>query len=261
MMKAAWALVVRLALLAVLSGCAAPPPQTTGVLLQISTIDALMTGVYDGAVTCGYLKKHGDLGIGTFEGLDGEMVVLGGQVFQVRADGRVYAAADATKTPFANVVFFRPERTVLLAQPLSLKELEQFLDGLLPSPNLFYAFKIQGTFRRIKTRSVPRQTPPYPSLSEVARKQSVFELRHVAGTIVGFRSPSFVAGVNVPGYHLHFLTKDQDAGGHLLDCDIEQVRIELAAAPRFLLELPQNQAFLQADLSKDRRRQVHEVEK
>jgi acetolactate decarboxylase len=261
MLKTALALVVRVALLAALCGCAAPLSQTKKVIFQASTIDALMTGVYDGVMTCGELKKHGDFGIGTFEGLDGEMVGLDGRVFQIRADGGVYAAPDATKTPFANVVFFQPDRAVMLAQPRSLQELEQFLDGLLPSQNLFYAVKIEGKFRRVKTRSVPRQTPPYPSLREVARKQTVFEFHQVAGTIVGFRSPGFVAGLNVPGYHLHFLTKDRAAGGHLLACDTEEVRIEIEAVPRFFLALPENQAFLQADLSQDRQKEVQQVEK
>lgn len=261
MMKAALALLIRVALLIALCGCAAPPTQTKGIVFQVSTIDALMAGVYDGVITCGELKKHGDFGIGTFEGLDGEMVILDRRVFQIRSDGQVYAVSDATKTPFANVVFFQPDRTVTLVQPQSLKELEQYLDGLLPSQNLFYAVRIEGTFRRVKTRSVPRQTPPYPPLREVVKKQAIFEFHQVAGTIVGFRCPGFMPGLNVPGYHLHFLTNDRDAGGHLLDCETEQVQIELETTPRFSLVLPEHWAFFQADLSRDRQREVQQVEK
>jgi acetolactate decarboxylase len=260
MIRAAFALLLRAALLAALGGCAGTPG-TTGNLFQVATIDALMAGVYAGAITCGDLKKHGDFGLGTFEGLDGEMVVLDGKVMQVKTDGRAYEVHDATKTPFANVVFFRPDRTIRPTRSLTVKELEHFLDDLLPSLNLCYAVKIEGTFRRVKTRSVPRQSPPYPPLSEVVRKQTIFEFHQVAGTIVGFRSPGFLAGLNVPGYHLHFLTKDRDAGGHLLDCETEQVRIELARAPHFFLVLPENQAFLKADLSQDRQQAVQHVEK
>jgi acetolactate decarboxylase len=261
MMKATPALLIRVAFLAALCGCAVPTPQTRGIVFQTSTIDALMAGVYDGVITCGELKKHGDFGIGTFEGLDGEMVVLDRRIFQIRSDGQVYAVSDDTKTPFANVVFFQPDRTVTLAQPHGLKELKQYLDGLLPSKNLFYAVKIEGTFRRVKTRSVPRQTPPYPPLGEVVKQQAVFEFHQVTGTIVGFRYPGFMSGLNVPGYHLHFLTKDRDTGGHLLDCETEQVQIELGQAPRLSLVLPENQAFLQADLSRNRQREVQQVEK
>jgi acetolactate decarboxylase len=260
MIRTAFALLIQGALLAALGGCTGTP-RTSGDLFQVATIDALMAGVYDGALTCGDLKRHGDFGLGTFEGLDGEMVVLDGKVMQVKTDGRAYEAPDATKTPFANVVFFRPDRTVRPTRPLTLKELQHFLDEMLPSGNLFYAVKIEGTFRCVKTRSVPRQSRPYPPLCEVVRKQSIFEFHQVAGTIVGFRNPGFMAGLNVPGYHLHFLTKDKDAGGHLLDCETEKVLIEFARAPRFSLVLPENQAFLQADLSHDRQPALQHAEK
>ena len=52
------------------------------------------------------LKKHGDFGIGTFDALDGEMIVLDGVVYQAKADGHIYQAADNLTTPFATVTYF-----------------------------------------------------------------------------------------------------------------------------------------------------------
>ena len=51
-------------------------------LYQVSTSTALVEGIYQGAVRVGTLREHGDLGLGTFEDLDGEMVVLDGSSFR-----------------------------------------------------------------------------------------------------------------------------------------------------------------------------------
>ena len=86
-----------------------------------------------------------------------------------------------------------------------------------PPKTCFYAVMIQGEFSYVKTRSVPAQEKPYPPLAEVTKNQPTFEFTDVTGTMVGFRCPPYVTGINVPGYHLHFLTDDRTAGGHLLE--------------------------------------------
>lgn len=231
------------------------------ILFQTSTIQALMTGVYDGDFSFGELKKHGDFGLGTFEALDGEMVAVDGQFYQVKSDGKVYPVSPAQKTPFAEVAFFKAEKTLDLSEPLDLKQLEQRLLSRLPSANLPYAIKITGKFAYIKTRSVPRQARPYPPLVEVAKKQAVFEFKDVDGVIVGFHHPQYLAGVNVAGYHFHFLTVDRRAGGHLLDCRIKQAKAELSQMNDFHLRLPGAESFYRADLSGDKKQEIEKVEK
>src|SRR5271167_2329824 len=78
-------------------------------LYQVSTATALVEGIYQGAVRVGTLREHGDLGLGTFEDLDGEMVVVDGQFFQVRSDGSVRECGDDVLSPFAAVTRFAPE--------------------------------------------------------------------------------------------------------------------------------------------------------
>jgi acetolactate decarboxylase len=235
--------------------------QDNETLFQVSTIDALLNGVYEGSVTCGDLKKHGDLGIGTFDGLDGEMVVYGGTVYQVRYDGSVKAAADTETTPFAAVTHFDKDMTVELANVPSLHALYEMLDRQLPTTNIFYAIRVEGEFDYLKTRSVPGQQKPYPPLVEVVKKQSVFEFHNRKGVIVGFRCPGFVKGVNVPGYHLHFLTDDRTAGGHLLDVRARAVKIAVDLTPRFTMVLPQLDSFYAINLNKDRQKELDRVEK
>jgi acetolactate decarboxylase len=232
------------------------------VLTQVSTINAIMSGVYDGVTSIGTLKQTGDFGIGTLEGLDGEMIILDGSVYQVRADGKTYGVSDGQKTPFASVTYFDEDRTTALPEGMDFAVMQKFLDGSLPSENLFYALKIEGTFSYMKTRSVPGQSKPYPPLVEVTKDQPGFEFQNVKGTVVGFRCPPYVAGVNVAGYHLHFLTEDKTSGGHLLDLKVKEATVSVDDTAGFLMVLPgEGSDFYKIDLSQDRQQEVAEAEK
>jgi acetolactate decarboxylase len=231
-------------------------------LTQVSTINALMAGVYDGVITSGELKGYGDFGIGTFEGLDGEMVELDGKLYQIQADGVAYTVADSLKLPFAEVTFLDNDREEEIPQGTSLASLQQALDRILPSPNIFCAIKITGNFSYVRTRSVPVQTKPYPVLTKVTKNQSIFEFSNVEGTIVGFRCPQYINGINVPGYHLHFLTADFEAGGHVLELTTDSVTATLDYTPEFLLILPEMDSdFYKINLSGDASQAIQQAEK
>jgi acetolactate decarboxylase len=168
------------------AGYAPNPISQKETLTQVSTVNALLAGIYDGTLTCKELKGYGDFGVGTFEAVDGEMVVLDGKIYQVRADGVAYAASDDTIVPFAAVTYFENERQEKLGPGLDLAALQTDLDKVIPA-NIFCAVRISGKFSYMKTRSVPKQAKPYPPLAEVTKIQSVFEFKDVQGTIVGFR--------------------------------------------------------------------------
>jgi acetolactate decarboxylase len=231
------------------------------VLFQCSTIDALFQGLYDGEVTFGELRSHGDFGLGTFHRLDGEMVGLEGRFFQVRADGSVHPVPDTAKTPFAAVTFFEPDLTLPLRDGMSLAEVEEHLDACVPTKNIFYAVAIEGLFRYVKTRSVPAQTKPYPLLRDVAASQPTFSLSDVRGTMVGFRCPSYVKGVNVPGYHFHFIDEGKSAGGHVLEIRTGEATARVDFTSGFALELPAQRGFYELDLSGDMQRDVRAAER
>jgi acetolactate decarboxylase len=234
---------------------ARPDPPDAGALHEIfqnSTINALLEGVYDGSMTYGELRRHGDFGLGTFNALDGEMIAVDGEFYQIKADGVAYPVADGQRTPFATVLFFRPTHWRTLDGPLNYERFQALVDGLMEGPNLFYAVRVDGHFASVTTRSVPRQEKPYPPLDEVAKTQPVFRLENVAGTLAGFRFPDFARGLNVPGFHLHFLTEDRRAGGHVLDLVLTRGELAIDASARFHLELPTDPAFLHANLGHDR---------
>lgn len=231
-------------------------------LIQISTIDALLSGVYDGVMDFGTLKGYGDFGIGTFEGLDGEMLGFDGSFYQVRADGIAYAVPDSMETPFASITFFEIDSTHDLPEGIDYEQLQDFLNGVLPTGNIFYTIKIEGVFSYMKTRSVPAQEKPYPPLAEVTQNQPTFEFNDVEGTIVGFRCPAYVAGVNVPGYHLHFLTKNRDSGGHVLEFQIAEAVASVDYTSEFLMILPgADSDFYEVDLTQDKQEELEKVEK
>ncbi|RJP35022.1 MAG: acetolactate decarboxylase [Actinobacteria bacterium] len=238
---------------ALLTGCAqesgqgeAEPDRET--LYQVSTLGALKAGFYDGDVSYTELEKRGDVGIGTFEGLDGEMIALDGAFYQIKNDGKVYEVSGSALAPFAMITFFDAD---LVTQPgggLNYQELQAYLDTELPSPNIFYAIKIEGRFDHVQARSVPAQEKPYPPLSEAIANQAVFELDDVEGTMVGFWCPAYVGDINAPGYHLHFITADCGAGGHVLDLRLGEVTVFIDETPDFLMQLPEMEEFQQADL-------------
>ncbi len=253
-------LLVALILGIVICGCS-HAQKNQEVLYQTSTINALLDEVYDGNITFKELKRHGDFGLGTFNKLDGEMIGLDGEFYQIKADGVVYPVDDSTKTPFAVVTFFESDKTMVLDRPLNYKQLELYLNNVLPTENIFYAFKIEGTFQYVKTRSVPGQNKPYPPLVEIVKNQPIFEFNNVKGTLVGFWYPGYMKGINVPDYHFHFITEDKRAGGHLLECQTQNVSIEIDYTSNSYLALPEDEDFYKAELSKENRAVLEKVEK
>jgi acetolactate decarboxylase len=226
--------------------------QTSDVLFQASTLSALAEGDFHGDMTYRNLKKHGDTGLGTFDELDGEMIGLDGEFYQIKADGSVHAVDGSMKAPFAEVTFFKPDRTILLADSMNGIQFESFLDDQLPTKNIFYVFKIEGAFTSIKARSVPKQNRPYPSLNDVIKEQSVFEFRNIRGTLIGVRCPAYTAGINSPGYHFHFISADRKSGGHVLEFQVQSVKIEIDDISEFSMVLPGGRDFYNLDLGKAR---------
>lgn len=230
-------------------------------LYQISTLSALMKGGYDGEADVRDLKSHGDFGLGTFNRLDGEMVVLDGKIYQVKYDGTVCPVENGVMTPFAAITFFGSDKGIDLNEKLDLAGLSKAIDAIIENKNIIYAVRIKGRFDYIKTRSVPRQERPYRPLVEVTKDQSVFEMRDVEGTIVGFRVPEYMQGLNAAGYHLHFISEDRKAGGHLLQCMTNRVRVDIDDTPEFYMSLPENEEFSGMDLSGNQSKEIAKAEK
>jgi acetolactate decarboxylase len=231
------------------------------VLFQTSTIDALLEGRYDGDVSFAELEGRGDFGLGTLEALDGEMVALDGGFSPVKADGRAYPIDGGTRTPFAVVTFFDPNLSRALPGPVDLSAFCERLDRLVGGEASCYAVRVDGRFEYVRTRSVPRQRKPYPPLAEVVTHQATFELRDVSGSLVGFRFPDYAQGLNVAGYHLHFITAERDAGGHVLEFRLARGELLVDSEADLRLELPPGVDLPAPDTTAEKREAVDRIER
>lgn len=220
-------------------------------LFQHGTLANLVPGLFGGTLSIHDLLQHGDTGIGTLTGLDGELIILNGTVYQVNAKGAVRIVADSEMVPFANVhrADFKAAGDL---HDVKDAQLRKMLAQKLISLNVFSSVKLTGTFANVTTRAVAGQTRPYPTLKATAEAQSVFTKNEVSGTIIGYYSPKLFAGAAAPGFHLHFLSDDQQFGGHLLHADVTQAKLALQAFEDLDLHLPLADPEFQAlDLDSD----------
>jgi acetolactate decarboxylase len=228
-------------------------------VFQVSTVGALAEGVYQGAVRVDTLREHGDFGLGTFEGLDGELVVLDGRFLQVRSDGSIHDAPADALSPYAVVTRFAPDRTVEVAVD-DLDDLFAQLDGERDTANHFFAFRLDGEFATVHLRAacrVPEGTP----LADATEQQSEWRVTGVRGTVVGFWSPEYASRFDVAGYHLHFLTDDRSHGGHVLDLGRAELTAGWQRLEQLIVALPDTGDFLTADLRADHQDAISRAER
>ena len=228
-------------------------------IYQISTSTALVEGADSGAVTSRTLLERGDFGLGTFENLDGEMVILNGAIYQVRGDGSVKLREDDFQIPFAVVTRFQEEASFELQGIRCMKVLEQACDPHRESDNLFYALRIDGTFDAVHARAVSGVAPG-TRLVDAAKEQKEFHFSNIEGTLVCLWSPSYSSAFNVPGYHFHFISKDRTQGGHVLDCSAKILRVGLQMLFEYDVRLPDQGSFLTTDLRNDPAAALQRVE-
>lgn len=187
-------------------------------IVQIAPLDQLSRGGFDGTTTVAEVVRKADFGIGTFNGLDGEMIMLDGVVYQAPSSGIPRAVSPQELIPFATLAWFHAEKTFRQTTPLSdYASLQAFLSASMPDQNQVLALKVHGTFSYIKLRAPQKQVQPYPTLTEALKTQAIFERTNIKGTAVGFRFPAYFGTANAAGYHFHFISDDRKHAGHILE--------------------------------------------
>ncbi len=217
-------------------------------MYQISTSTALVEGVYSGSVSSLTLLEHGDFGLGTFEGLDGEMIILDGEIYQ--ATGSVQRRTDDFLVPFATVTHFAEDTGFEIGKFTSLKELELACDLHRHSDNLFYALRLDGTFDTMHARAV-HPVAKGTGLLDAAEAEFEFRFHEIEGTLVCLWSPRYSSSFSIPGYHFHFISKDRKKGGHVLNCAAQQLHARIQVVSQYDVQLPEAGSFLTTDLSRD----------
>ena len=231
------------------------------VLFQASTIGALLDGAYEGDLSFAELAGHGDLGLGTLNRLDGEMIALDGRFFRADVEGNVSEIEPTELTPFAVVTEFEPAIEIELDGTCDHLQLLARLDELIPTEAPSCAIRLDGRFDLVRARSVPVQSPPYRPLTEVVLEQHVFELADVEGTMLGFRFPDYAEGIEVGGYHLHFISADRSRGGHVLASRSEGLQARLDPSSELHIELPPQVDLADPDLAAQTHAAVDAVER
>jgi acetolactate decarboxylase len=216
---------------------------------QTSLISSLMDGVYEDEMSIGELLSHGSFGIGTFNALDGEMIILDGQCFQLKGDGTTRPASMSQHTPYATVTNFVPSHRLEIARPLHRPDLSKLIDNLLPSANYMYALRISGHVDWVTTRTVVQQDKPYRPMVQATDGEQVVRAEEIDGVFVGFRTPVYQQGISVPGCHVHFIDDTRTRGGHVVDFQIGTGAVEVCVGTDLQLRLPLTTEFERADLA------------
>ena len=241
--------------------------QNEGILYQVSLLQGLTYGDYNGSVTIRELKQNGNTGIGTFDRLNGELILLDGVVYRAMGDGCVEIALEDETTPFAVATYIDAYAT------RNRKELREIpdcaaLESLLNTwveengRNCFHMIRIDGSFRSMNVRSVPAQKEPYQRLVDVLEKQQTFfDYENIEGTIVGLYCPPYMSSLNAVGWHMHFISSDKSKGGHVLGLHIADASLSAANIRSFHLRLPKSEEFNRFDLTLDQSKDIEKIEK
>ncbi len=234
-----------------------------GVIYQVGPMQSLAKGGLEGSITVGELKQHGDTGIGTFDGLNGEMIVLDGVVYQAIADSSIVRVDDSVTVPFSNVAFFNEDFSKKLRNVSTKAELEKQLNALVEKNgrNSFYVIKLEGLFNSIHFRSEYAQKKPYPTLLKALEKdQTEFTLDNIDGTIVGLYCPAYMSGLNAVGWHFHFITADRRHGGHVMELNLKNGVASLDEVSRIEMIVPDTKEFHARDFAVDINQEIRKAE-
>ena len=217
-------------------------------MYQISTSAALVEGVYSGSISSSTLLEHGDFGLGTFESLEGEMVILDGQIYQILGEARL--RSDEFLVPFAGITRFHEDSSFEIGPFASLQELEAACDRHRQSDNLFYVLRLDAIFQTLHARAV-HPVPKGTGLLDASKTEFEFHFQDLAGTLVCIWSPRYSSSFSIPGYHFHFISNDRTKGGHVLNCSARQLRARMQTVSEYIVQLPDTGSFLTTNFDKD----------
>ena len=222
-------------------------------IYQASLLQALVSGYYDGVISVSELKRNADVAIGTFEGADGELIMVDNIVYKAKVDGKIEVACDDELIPFCNGANFKNDYT-LKVKCKNILELKEKLNIFYRKyNNMFMVIKINGLFKTITVRSLPKQNKPYKPLDYIVEhEQKVYSYNDIYGTVIGFKAPSFMNNINTTDYHLHFIDMDKYVGGHVLDISFEEIEVLISIKKEFSLVLPNTTDFNTKDFLIDK---------
>ena len=216
-------------------------------------ISALTQGISRGSTPLTRIREHGDLAIGTFDLLDGEMMMLDGRIYRLAADGAAQEVEAGASTPFAVATFFEPITEERLTRELEYQDFIDWILDQLPSPNLLYAFRVDGRFAEV---TLTARSPQERDGQQAEPEQPVL-FRNVDGTVAGFYTPTFLGSLNTPGFALCFLSADRQRGGRVRACRPASVTAGIQFITAVQLGLPLTLGYLTTPLEQEAEMRRH----
>lgn len=215
-------------------------------LFQVGTYTSLVHGVYHGEYTFAELAKHGDFGLGTFDGINGEMAAFDGVFYKLQEDGILKIANPDDITPFANVTFFNPTEQLAIQHIKNFEHLIQTIETNLTNKNVPHALRFDAHCDYVNFSIVRGQKKPYPPITEVQKTKIIEIKKDIAGTMIGFWIPKYFSPVAKTGLHLRFITENRTTGGQLHDIALKQATIHLQPLHKIEIYLPFLEDFSKA---------------
>lgn len=233
-------------------------------LYQLALFQSVALGEYYGFRTVAQFKEHGDIGMGIFEAVNGELILLDGIVYQALADGSVIVPSDDVLIPYGNAAFFEADAKILHVTASGFQELEKILNEQVvrTGPNQFFFVKISGNFPYVAVRSELKQEEPFRMLNIALRTdQRKYEYQDLDGTIVGLYCPPYMQSMNAPGWHFHFISSDRTKGGHMTAGSLSDCSLQVNRISRFTVDIPDTDSFNRKDLGQDVMAAIREAER
>lgn len=213
---------------------------------------AFVNKVFEGDITAEALKTKGDIALGSYNLLDGELIMLDGTLYQAKDNGEVLIPNDSIKVAYANAAFFQKDGGFTIDKVNNYDSLRVVINSNLPSKNFFYGFKIKGHFKYMKCGGLNKQPPPFQEgLDVLIPNRPIFERENFLGTMVGFYCPEFIGNINVAGFHFHFVSDDKKFAGHVMEFEGENLTVEFDKKNEYQFVLPETEAYENVGFEKE----------
>ena len=234
-------------------------------MYQVSTLQALALGYTKTVISVSELLQNGDTGLGTFEDVNGEMIIMDGHCYQARWDGAVSEANPNAGVPFSAVARLLGERQFEMSEKQDIESIRTELTQRIEEHfglNSMHVVRIDGEFEKVDARSEEPYRSHHITLKEVLdKKQTSFVFENIRGSLVGVYFPDHMDGINMPGWHLHFLSEDRTKGGHVFNVVMKKGTVRLDKISRIEIDLPKAAAFDTYSLKQASEEEIKKVEK
>lgn len=233
-------------------------------IYQVATLQSLILGYFKSVITVEELLKHGDIGLGTFENVNGEMIVVDGCCYQAQNDGNLFKVDNKMGVPFASVEFLNGDREFNIDFANGIDELKTILNNRIEEEfglNSMHLARIDSYFEFISARSESQFVSQHIELKKALSKtQKDFKFNNINGTIVALYYPDYMDGINAPGWHFHFVSDDRKYGGHVFDLSLSNAKVNIDKISNIEIKLPTDPSFDTYSLKQASQNDIKSVE-